>query len=99
MIVEMPAELTVARAVELRALLLSALDRGEALELRGDAVVDVDVAGLQVLCAAQRSARARNLELTLSRQARSAALSRAITTAGFGHADDDRWLIEEQDHG
>jgi anti-anti-sigma regulatory factor len=99
MIVELPNELTIARAPELRALLLSALDGEGPLEIDARAVTEVDLAGLQVLCAAGRSARARGRPLTLTREARSEALARAVATAGFGHGQDDRWLSGEASRG
>lgn len=97
MTLELPKELTVARAAELKALLLSAFERGEGLELNAGAVSEVDVAGLQVLCAARSSAVARNLELAFSPGPRSAALAKTIAAAGFGSGEDERWLVEEAD--
>ena len=94
MTLELPNELTVARAAELKALLLSALDRGEAVELSALAVSEVDVAGLQILCAARRSALARNVALAFSPLARSPALDQAIAAAGFGSGENERWLVE-----
>ena len=102
MTVELPEELTVARAAELRTLLLAALDCGEALELDATAVAEVDVAGLQVLCAARRSARARDLELTFSRPEGSGVVARGAAAAGLGRGGrgcDDAWLVEDPDHG
>jgi anti-anti-sigma regulatory factor len=98
MIVELPKELTIAGAAELKALLLSALDGEGPLELDARAVAEVDVAGLQLLCAASRSARGRGRSVGLAPGPRSPALTQAVATAGFGHGEDDRWLAGEADH-
>ena len=102
MTVELPEELTVARAAELRALLLGVLERGEALELDASAVAEADVAGLQVLFAARRSALARGLELTFSQRGRSEVVARVAAAAGLGRggrSSDDAWLVEGPDRG
>jgi anti-anti-sigma regulatory factor len=91
---ELPRELVVVRAAELKAGLLAAIAAGEGVELDGSAVIEADVAGLQVLCAARRSAAARGRALAFSPGGRSAALSQAIRTAGFGKSA-DAWLAEE----
>jgi len=95
MTLELPEELTIARAVELKAQLLSAMEGGEALELSGRAVSEVDVAGLQLLCAARRTALARGSMVAFAAGSRSAALVLAVAAAGFGSGEDDRWLVEE----
>ncbi len=97
MTLELPTELTIARAAELKALLLSALERGEELALSGRTVIEVDAAGLQILCAARRSALARNVRLAFVTRAQSAVLSQAISAAGLGIGEDERWLVEEGD--
>lgn len=94
MIVPLPEELTLARAAELRSLLLSVLGQGEPLELDGRAVVEVDVAGLQILCSAGRSARRQGTALRFLAGGRSAALAQAVELAGLGH-DADAWLRGE----
>lgn len=95
MTLELPEELTIARAAELKAQLLSAMEGGEALELSARAVSEVDVAGLQLLCAVRRTALARRSTVAFSAGSRSAALVLAVAAAGFGSGDDDRWLVEE----
>jgi anti-anti-sigma regulatory factor len=55
MIVELPAELVLARAREVRERLLQALASGEALELDPTHVESIDVAGLQLLCGLHKS--------------------------------------------
>jgi phospholipid transport system transporter-binding protein len=96
MIVALPKELTVAGATALKALLLSVIDGEGPLVLEARAVAEVDVAGLQVLCAAGCSAWARGRSALLV--GRSPALDRAVATAGFGQGEDERWLAEEADH-
>ncbi len=98
MVLELPPELTITRATELRALLLSALDRGEPLELNAARVTDVDAAGLQVLCAARRAALARNLGLTFVPGGRSGVLRQTLVAAGLGQQGEERWLLEEPSH-
>lgn len=87
MVVKLPQELTIARAAELKASLLSALASSEPVELDGREVAEVDVSGLQILFAAGRSARARGLTLTFVAAGRSAALEDAIQLAGLAHRD------------
>jgi anti-anti-sigma regulatory factor len=95
MIASLPEELTIARAEELKAALLSALAAGEPVELDGRAVQEADVAGLQVLCAAQLSARAAGIRLAFLPQGRSAALIRAVLAAGLSHHAHEAWLLED----
>lgn len=99
MILELPPELTIARAAELRATLISGLERGEALELNASQVTEVDAAGLQVLCAAHRSAQARGLGLTFAPGTRSDVLRETIVAAGLGRHGEERWLLEEASLG
>ncbi len=99
MVVVLPGELVVGRAAELKVQLAAALDAGGPIELDGQAVAEVDVAGLQILCAAGRSARARGLPLAFPRGGRSRPLGEAIALAGLGQAPEDRWLAEEMDRG
>ena len=75
-------------------MLLTALEGGENLELSVSSVNEVDVAGLQVLCAVRRSALARDVRLSISQRAKSASLRQAIAAAGFGSGEDERWLVE-----
>lgn len=94
MVVALPEELTIPHAAELRALLLSALEGEEPVQLDGRSVAEVDAAGLQVLCAAGRSARRRGRQLGFMGGGRSAALADAVELAGLGN-DGDAWLRGE----
>lgn len=95
--IELPEDVTIARAEALRALLLGALERGEELVLGAGAVASADAAGLQVLCAAGRSAAARGVRLRLD--ARSAALAAAVARCGLDRAPEGRWLVTEDRDG
>lgn len=94
MVVPLPESLIVSQAAALKSLLLSALEAGQPVELDGRSVNEVDAAGLQVLCAARRSALARGTSLTFVRGARSAALVDAIELAGLARSDGGAWLRE-----
>ena len=84
MIVTLPADLTISQAPQLRAALLTALQAGEAVELDARAVATADVAGLQLLVAAAKSAAAQPVALGFLAQGRSEALDRAAAQAGLG---------------
>jgi anti-anti-sigma regulatory factor len=99
MVVKLPDALIVSRANELKSLLLSALDQCEPVELDGRGVDEVDLAGLQVLCAARRSALARGRSLTLTPARRSAVLQDAFGLTGLGDVSCDAWDHEEDRHG
>jgi anti-anti-sigma factor len=58
-------ELTIYRAAELRASLVTALADGGDLELNLSAVTEMDSAGVQLLMAAKKSARASQRDLRL----------------------------------
>ncbi len=96
MITMLPEELTIARADALKAALLAALAAGEPVELDGRAVQDVDAAGLQVLCAARRSALARGLRLAFQRDGRSPAFVQAVELAGLAQHAREAWLLQEE---
>jgi len=83
MIVELPAELVLARAREVRERLLQALASGEALELDPSRVESADVAGLQLLCGLHKSAFAKNTPLTVRESADVAAMNAIAVRAGF----------------
>ena len=95
MIATLPTELTIAKAGEIQTALLAALATGEPIELDGHAVEEVDVAGLQVLYAAGRSAATRGVPFGFRRDGRSAALVRALEVAGLAHNDREIWLMQE----
>jgi len=94
--IELPGALTIEAADQVRSALLAALEHGEDVLLQGGGVAEVDVAGLQLLCAAARAASARGRRIGFA--ARSDALVRAVADAGFGRRAEDRWLVEEADH-
>lgn len=98
MVVELPGELTIAHAAELRDLLSASAGR-EDVTLDAHAVIEVDVAGLQVLCAARRTALAMNRRLVLAEGRVSREFRMAIETAGFALSTEDRWLLGENDDG
>lgn len=95
----LPEELTIERAAAVKALLQDALgtDAREPLALRAGAVRAVDAAGLQLLCAARRTAVAQGRALSLSRVTEP--LARALAQAGLGRARDDAWLVEGRTDG
>lgn len=95
MIATLPPELTIAGADALKAALLTALVTGEPVELDGRAVQEVDAAGLQVLCAARRSAAARGVLLAFQKDGRSPALVQAVELAGLAHHAGEAWLLQE----
>ena len=76
--------LTAARAAEIRDALLTQLGSGGDLELDLSAVTEVDVAGLQLLCAAHRSAVAAGRELVVA--GASEALREALRVSGLATA-------------
>ncbi len=101
MVLDLPKELTVGRAAELKAALLKALDREARVELNTRAVEEVDAAGLQVLCAAHRSASARKRELLVAAGERGPALAAACAAAGLlhRHGCGEHCLFLEGSHG
>ena len=75
-------ELTVSNAADLRQGLLEALEQSDRLELDMDAVTAIDLAGLQLLCSAHRTAVAREKSLTLKDEL-PPPLQEACVNAGF----------------
>ena len=61
MTVNLPATLTIVQVTQCRAALLEALEAGGDLELDARGVEEIDVAGLQLLEATQKSAVARGV--------------------------------------
>ncbi|MGC3999643.1 MAG: STAS domain-containing protein [Anaeromyxobacter sp.] len=90
----LPTALTVLTAADVKALLLPALAAGGPLELDGRAVAEVDAAGLQLLVAAGRSARAGGGAARFVPGGHSHALREALAAGGLG-AGEDGWLVEE----
>ncbi len=66
MIVTCDEVLDLSAAESLRARLLSALGRGEDLEIQAAAIRQIDTANLQLLCAAARDLRARERSLIIT---------------------------------
>jgi len=83
MILELPKELTIAQVHELKGALLEALGQHESVELDAGAVAEVDAAGLQVLCAAHRSAVALGRSLAFGGTGRGPVIDAALATAGL----------------
>lgn len=75
-------ELTISNAADFRQGLLEALEQGDCLELDLDAVTAIDLAGLQLLCSAHRTAVAGEKSLTL-KDSLPPALKEACANAGF----------------
>jgi hypothetical protein len=78
-------DLCITTAAAQRAALLDALGEREPIELDASAVTAVDLAGLQLLCAAHRSAAAAEKPLDFAPDGRSAELDRAAASLGFHH--------------
>ena len=72
MTIRLPSTLGVVQVAEYRAELLSALEAGGDLELDARGVEEIDVAGLQLLEAAHRSAIGRGLRLSFTEGGRGA---------------------------
>jgi ABC-type transporter Mla MlaB component len=83
MVVHLGTSLTLANAAEVKQRLLLELQKDEALALDGAALVELDVAGLQLLCATHRLAKARGKSIGYTAGARSG-LAKAAAAAGFG---------------
>jgi anti-anti-sigma factor len=65
-VLNLEGALTVQQAKDLKDALLSALGSADQVSLRLEQVTEIDIAGLQVLCSAYRTAMARNKGLILS---------------------------------
>ncbi len=85
MVLDLPRELTVGRVAELKLALLKAMDGEAQVELNAQSVEEVDAAGLQVLCAAHRTATARGRELVIAGGERGPVLQAACANAGLLH--------------
>lgn len=78
-------DMSIAAAPAQRAALITALDGREPLELDASAVTAVDLAGLQLLCAAHRSAAAGAQTISFAPGGRSEELDRTAAVLGFHH--------------
>ena len=83
MVVKLGSSLTLANAGEIKQALLSGLQKTEALSLDAGALTDLDVAGLQVLCATHRMAVAQGKSVRFV-AGPLPGLSAAAAKAGFG---------------
>lgn len=83
MIVKLPSEMTLNHVAEIRDVLLPALRSRETIELDSQAVSEVDVAGLQLLCSLHRSAFNQNISVTFQGGTRGASIEEAEERAGF----------------
>ncbi|MFO0592329.1 MAG: STAS domain-containing protein [Polyangiaceae bacterium] len=88
MIVTLPPELTIAHAAEWKPPLLEAIASGEGVLLDAKAVLKADIAGLQLLIAAKRSALAAGVRFGFLAGARSEALDRTAGLAGLVSGSD-----------
>lgn len=101
MTLKLPTELTISEVAELRTSLLAALAGDEPVLLDGHGVESVDLAGLQVLCAAFRQAQRQQKTLAFAPGQRSAVLTETSEKAGFRRASacPSDCLCGEQAHG
>jgi anti-anti-sigma regulatory factor len=97
MTLELPEELTIAEVQSLCERLRTALEGGGPVVLDAGGVAEVDAAGLQVLCAARRSAAALGVRLTLRGRGRGEALAHALEIAGLLGAPDAVPAWEDRD--
>ncbi len=79
----LPEDFTMNTLAELRPLLLEALERDESVQLDGRAVREVDVAGLQLLCAARRQAALFGKSIGFAPECRGAVIEAAMTAVGL----------------
>jgi len=82
-ILTLNGDLTITRVGELKALLVEALEQAETVTVDISAIEDVDVAGLQLLCAANRFAAGRGRSITLV--GCGAGVQTLVHTAGLVH--------------
>jgi anti-anti-sigma regulatory factor len=95
----LPAELTLNHARAVRDLLLDALQGHPKLILDGGAVTECDVAGLQLLPAAVRSAKAMGGGVSFAPGKRSEVIDRVARAAGLVQPDDGSGLwLGVEDH-
>ncbi len=88
MIVALPSQLTIANVAEWKAILLGALGENKEVKLDAHALTGADVAGLQLLLSAWKSARAARVTFEFLPGRRSEALDRAALEAGLVHGED-----------
>ena len=86
-ILSLDGEITLPYAEQLKKLLVDALEASERVYIDTEAVIDIDLSCLQLLCAAHRSAADRGRQLILKLR-RSEAFSAKILQAGLTRALD-----------
>lgn len=89
-------DLTIAMAAELKARMLNALAARDVLEIDTQQVEHVDVAGLQVLFAAFRSASGSSVAVHFPREAHGPAVAAALRRLGMSEVD---WTNEGGSYG
>jgi len=85
-VLSLSGELTIQNAEYVRSTLLEAMQSVEHLTVRIDGVTDVDLACLQILCAAHRSAAQRNVHLKLEKKGAEVFNQTAIYAGFLRHA-------------
>ena len=79
-------DLTVHTAASTKAKILAALESGQDIDVDARGVTEVDVAGLQVLLAAKRSAESLGRRFALTSTMRSDLLVQGLAVAGLANA-------------
>jgi hypothetical protein len=83
MMVKLPSELTLTHAAEIREMLLPVLRSRQPLEIDAQAVTDVDVAGLQLLCSLHRASATQGTAVAFNGSGRGPCIQEAHKSAGF----------------
>ena len=83
MVLKLGSRLTLANAIEVKQSMLGALSAGGDLTLDAGDLTDVDVAGLQLLCATHRLAVAKGQRVTFAGGSPKG-VAAAAASAGFG---------------
>ncbi len=81
-VLNLEGALTIQQAGDLKDALLRSLSSAEQVSLHLEKVTDIDIAGLQILCSAYRTARAMNKSLILA-GGLSDALKKAVDDSGY----------------
>jgi len=80
----LPATVVLSNVVEAREALRAALATGEPVAIDTAELTEIDFAGLQLLCAAHRSAAQQGRSLAVAGGTRGAVIDRAVLALGFG---------------
>ncbi len=81
-VVEISGRMTIQHADELRSMLLEAFDSAEQVRVEMNAITEIDLAGLQMICSAHRTAVVANKGLAVS-GANNGAVRASAVSAGF----------------